>query len=109
LYKDGFYEDAVSRAYYGVFHIAKAALLLMGDDPKIHDGVLHLFGLRFIKSEILDKKLGVILRKLKEMRETADYNVLAYSSEKEVKEAIHEAEYFATKIEEFVKEKLKNV
>ncbi|MHA1589040.1 MAG: HEPN domain-containing protein [Candidatus Njordarchaeales archaeon] len=104
----GFYEDAISRAYYGVFHAAKAALLLIGDDPRSHDGVLHLFGLRFVKPKIFDEKMGVILRKLKEMRETADYNVLAFFSEEEVRSSIREAETFVNEIEKYIKEKLES-
>jgi len=109
LFEEGLYEDAISRAYYAVYHAAKSALLLIGDDPKSHDGVLHLFGLRFVKSGLVDKNLGITLRKLKEMRETADYNVLAFFSEEEVKEAIKDAEKFLDEIEKFVREKIENL
>jgi len=105
LLKGGFYDDAISRAYYAVFHAAKAILLLFNEDPKTHEGVLHKFGLRIIKEGILDKKYGVILRRLKEMRETSDYVILAYFTEDEIKEAIRAAEEFIHVIEDFLKKK----
>ncbi len=86
--------------------VRKGALLLIGEDPRTHDVVLHLFGLRYIKQGIFDKELGIVLWRLKEMRETADYNVLAYFSENEVREAVSEAEIFVKEIEKFVRDKL---
>jgi uncharacterized protein (UPF0332 family) len=37
----GYYDDATSRAYYGMFYAAKAALLSIDIDTKTHAGVLN--------------------------------------------------------------------
>ena len=70
---------------------------------------MYKFGLRIIKEGILDKKYGVILRRLKEMRETSDYVILAYFTEDEIREAIKEAEEFVHVIEDFLKKKKKKI
>ena len=38
LLNGGFFDDAISRAYYAVFHVAKAILLLFNEDPETHEG-----------------------------------------------------------------------
>lgn len=45
----GYPADAVSPAYYAAFHAAEAALLVEGDEPRSHEGLKSLFGLRFVK------------------------------------------------------------
>ena len=40
LYEDELYEDSVSRAYYAMYHAAKAALALEGSSPKTHSGLI---------------------------------------------------------------------
>ena len=49
LTREGFWADAVSRAYYGVLHAAKAALLVQDVEAKSHAGVKRMFGLHLIK------------------------------------------------------------
>lgn len=44
------YEDAVSRAYYAVFHTTQALLLTEGVKADTHKGVITLFGLLFVKT-----------------------------------------------------------
>ncbi len=41
LLRDGEYEDAVSRAYYAMYHAAKAALATVNVFPKTHKGVFQ--------------------------------------------------------------------
>lgn len=38
----GLFADAVSRAYYGAFHLLRALLLSRGVEPKTHAGAIHL-------------------------------------------------------------------
>jgi uncharacterized protein (UPF0332 family) len=42
LSAEGFYEDAISRAYYAIFHAAQAALLIEGAKAETHQGVVRL-------------------------------------------------------------------
>lgn len=41
----GIVRDALSRAYYAVFHAARALLLLAGVEPKTHAGAEHFVAL----------------------------------------------------------------
>jgi len=53
LLEAGFYEDAVSRAYYAVLHAAKAALLAR--DIVSHTAVRRLFGKELVQQGLLEK------------------------------------------------------
>jgi len=55
LLKGGFYNDAVSRAYYSMFYSAKALLSLKEIYPKAHKGVITKFGLEFVKKGFVDR------------------------------------------------------
>lgn len=48
LFRGGFYEDAVSRAYYSMYFAAKALLLKRDITVKTHKGLLFKFGLEFV-------------------------------------------------------------
>lgn len=58
LLRDGEYEDAVSRAYYAMYHAAKAALATVNVFPKTHEGVVSEFGRRLILTGDFPKELG---------------------------------------------------
>ncbi len=42
--------DAAGRAYYSMFHAAKALLKIYGREPKPHEGLISEFGLVFVKT-----------------------------------------------------------
>ena len=52
LLTNGFYRGAASRAYYSMFHAAKALLALKNIAPKKHSGVLRMLGLEFVNKGI---------------------------------------------------------
>ncbi|WP_250638327.1 HEPN domain-containing protein [Thermococcus siculi] len=41
LFEHGKYRDSISRAYYSMFHAARALILLKGMTPKKHSGQFH--------------------------------------------------------------------
>ncbi|WP_423792463.1 HEPN domain-containing protein [Methanocaldococcus indicus] len=45
LFENKLYRDAIARAYYAIFHSAKALLLTKNINPKKHAGVIKMFGL----------------------------------------------------------------
>lgn len=65
--------QAASRAYYGAFYAAEAALLSLGETRSKHSGVISAFGLMVIKEGGFDPVLGGELRRLFELRGVADY------------------------------------
>ena len=106
LFEKDMIEDAVNRAYYVFFHAAKAMLNVLGYDAKTHSGLISEFGLRIIKTELLDKKFGQYFRRAFEMRESSDYEIGIIFSEEEVETLIQNADEFLKKAKEFIEEKL---
>ncbi len=95
-------EDSVSRAYYGAFLAAKAALLIIGEDPKTHQGTLTLFGLKLVKKGLLPEILGRYLSDLLEKRQAADYAAITYLSREDAQELIFKAEKIIQEITKFL-------
>jgi len=94
LFKSRDYEDAVSRAYYAVFHAAQALLLSEGEKAESHKGVVTLFGLLFVKTGKFNKNIGKYLANLKDDREMGDYEVFSYIDIKTAKTGVNEAKEF---------------
>ena len=99
----GEYEDAASRAYYSIFHAAKAALMSEGVVSKTHEGTIREFGLKFIKEGKLPKELGIIFSDARSLRETADYAVTPLIKPEDAKWSVEAAEEFLRRIAEYLK------
>ena len=98
----GYPADAVSPAYYAVHHAAEAALHVEGDEPRSHEGVKSLFGLRFVKTGRLPEELASILRELKDERENGDYSIFPAITAEEAERAVASAERFVADLEAFL-------
>lgn len=96
----GYYNDAVSKAYYAMFYASKALLLAVGEDSHKHTGVVALFGKHFVKTGLADSRYGRILAIARRLREECDYNERKRATEDEAKLAITEAEDFVQKAQE---------
>ena len=105
LLREGFIDDAISRAYYGVFHAASAVLLAEGITVDSHSGLKTMFGLRLIKTEKIDQKYGRWLNRLKVERENGDYDIFTSFNQEDAQESINEAEEF---IEEMTRYLIRN-
>ncbi|MEW5692735.1 MAG: HEPN domain-containing protein [Candidatus Hydrogenedentota bacterium] len=105
LFKEGFLDDAISRAYYSVFHAVSAALLSEGITVESHDGLKTMFGLHLIKQGKIDKKFGRFLSQLKDERENGDYDIYVGFEKEDAKEAIREAKELLEEIKKFLKSK----
>ena len=106
LFENGMLEDAVNRAYYAFFHAAKATLNVLGYDARTHSGLISEFGLRIIRTNLLDKKFGQYLRRAFEMRESSNYEIGIIFAEEEVQTLIRNAEEFLGKAQEFVEKRI---
>jgi len=103
LFSHDKFEDAVSRAYYSVFHCAQVLLLSMGIKAESHSGVRQLFGLHFIKEGRLDKRFGRYLKNLKDERENGDYGIFTLIEKEDAQLAIEEAKEFIETTEDYLK------
>ncbi|KPV63606.1 MAG: HEPN domain protein [Candidatus Bathyarchaeota archaeon BA2] len=93
-------EDAVSRAYYAMFHAARAILFSKGTKAKTHRGTISLFGENIVKKGILSDEFADMLRKAFDLRQKSDYEIYAELNEELVEEIIKNAEKFIEKIKE---------
>jgi len=109
LFAEGYYDDAVSRAYYSAFHITQALLLTEGLTADSHHGLVILFGLHFIKTGKIAKKFARYLSNLKDDREVSDYEVFSTIDKKTAEKSITEAkefvEHIITHLQSFLKKR----
>ena len=104
LFKEGFYEDAVSRAYYSMYFAAKALLLKKDISVKTHRGLVSKFGLEFVDEGVVEKYYGRALRIAEELREEADYSISREISKEEAESIIEDAEKFLERIKRALEE-----
>ncbi|WP_238455596.1 HEPN domain-containing protein [Desulfolucanica intricata] len=104
LIKEGMYADAVSRIYYGIFHAARAMLALKGLDSKKHSGIISLFNQHFVKTGLLPKEFGRIIKNAKDLREESDYNEFYLVSIKDAEELLKDGTRFIIGIKKRIQE-----
>lgn len=103
LEKLGFHRDAISRAYYGMYHAAQALLLASGKKAIGHAGTISAFNHYFVKRGKISPKYTKWFSALKESREFADYESFKTFGKKEVEEAVKEAEEFIGVVSKLIK------
>lgn len=90
----GYPHGATSRAYYAVFHAARAPLLSLGIQVKSHRAVVNQVGEHFVKTGRLGPELARLISRMQRDREDADYDMGAVFTDAMAGEAIDEAERF---------------
>jgi len=97
----GFSDQAISRAYYGAFYAAEAALLTLGQTRSKHSGVVAAFGRSVVREGGFDVRLGGELRRLFELRNAADYSWLD-TPDREGDDSIGAAQRFVDGVERWI-------
>ena len=72
LLRAGFARVSLTRAYFSVFHAARARLYAAGFEPRTHAGVHHLFNPHFVKSARFEPGTSRLMARLQKYREEAD-------------------------------------
>lgn len=103
LLEKDYLDDAISRAYYAMFHAASATLLAEGIEIKSHSGLKTMFGLRLIKTGKIDKRYAKILDKLKDERENGDYDIITSFDREDAEKDVKEAELFLIEMKRYLK------
>lgn len=98
----GQYKTSLNRSYYAVFHAMRSANALKEYDSSKHSGVISFFTKEYLKTEILDRELAVIIKDSSLCREKSDYDDFYVAGKVEAEEQLKNAKYFVQKIEEFV-------
>jgi uncharacterized protein (UPF0332 family) len=98
------YADAASRSYYAVFQAARAALATKGLDSRKHSGIIGLFNQQFVKTGVLPKDYGKILKSSKDLRQASDYDDFYMISREEALAAVENATRFIRGIKLFLRD-----
>lgn len=95
-------DSAVSRSYYAMFDMARAALLRVGvaEDklPRTHSGLIEAFRRHAVESGKIDPQLATQLSRTESLRIKADYTGTEIEVS-EAKEVIRNAELFVQTVE----------
>lgn len=95
---------AASRAYYAVFHAARALLFSLGLEARTHKGVVSLVGEHFVRPGRLSSTMGRLVSRMQRDREDADYAIGAVFTDEEVSRMLGEAETFLTEARRLIAE-----
>ncbi|MBD5474834.1 MAG: HEPN domain-containing protein [Lachnospiraceae bacterium] len=98
----GQYKTSLNRSYYAVFHAMRSANALKEYDSSKHSGVIAYFTKEYLKTEILDRGLAVIIKDSSLCREKSDYDDFYVAGKVEAEEQFKNAKYFVQKIEDYI-------
>ena len=104
LFENNMSTDAISEAYYAMFHAAKALLALKDVYPRTHAGVVSQFGLQFVNEGLIEELYAKSLAKAQTKREKADYDIYYEPSKEEAESIIEDAENFSRRIKDVISE-----
>jgi uncharacterized protein (UPF0332 family) len=99
LHRGGFFEDAVSRTYYAVFHAACALLAASGRTVRTPDGLRAAIAQHVVKPGRLDAKYSRLLARIVADRNDADDGAVTTFRELDSEEALRHAEAFLAEVE----------
>lgn len=105
LLKNELLDDSISRIYHSVYYFAKSLLYLLGEKSYTHKGLISIFGLKVIKTNLMDKKYGAILSDLLEKRERSDYDLYSFVDFDTTEKLLQDAIIFRDEIKRILNEK----
>ncbi len=100
----GQYKTSLNRSYYAIFHAMRAANILKGFDSSKHSGVIAFFNKEYLKENIMDRSLSVIIKNSAFLREKSDYDDFYIASKKEAEKQLKDAEVFLAVVEKYLKQ-----
>jgi uncharacterized protein (UPF0332 family) len=102
LAREGYHEDAVSRAYYATLHAAKAALFVHDVAAASHAAVRRLFGRHLISTGAIERQWSSHLGEGLDDRLAADYDARAAFSAAETRQECQRARDFVERIRRYL-------
>lgn len=99
-------EVTANRLYYAAHYAVTALLVAYAIPSHSHDGCIALFGLHFVKKDLVSHEMGKLLKHLFTMRQTGDYSDRFGLTEDEVISKIQPTEEFVIKVTELARQKL---
>ena len=95
----GQYKTSLNRSYYAIFHAMRAMNILKGFDSSKHSGVIAFFNKEYLKENILDRNLSIVIKNSAFLRENTDYYHFYIASKQEAEKQLEEAERFLDAVE----------
>ena len=99
----GQYKTSLNRSYYTIFHAMRAANILKGFDSSKHSGVIAFFNKEYLKENLMDRKLSIIIKNSAFLREKSDYDDFFIAGRKEAEEQLENARKFLLAVELYLK------
>lgn len=101
-----FYKDTINRCYYAAFYAIKAVLALEEVDFKRHKDAVAYFNKTYVATEIFSKEIGKKLGRLKQERESSDYDDFYMASASDAVEQFETAKMIVAAVENYLSEKV---
>jgi uncharacterized protein (UPF0332 family) len=101
--KIGQYKTSLNRSYYAIFHSMRAANIVKGFDSSKHSGVIGFFNREYLKENLMDRQLSVIIKKSSFLREKSDYDDFFIASKKDAEIQIENAKVFVNTVQAYLK------
>jgi uncharacterized protein (UPF0332 family) len=98
LFRHGLFNDAVSRAYYSVFHAATLLFLFMDREFSSHKTLLGAFNKDFVRTGVMSGESGKALELLFDARQSGDYDSYSQIDRSEANEALDAMESFLAEV-----------
>ena len=98
----GQYKTSLNRSYYAIFHAMRAMNILKGFDSSKHSGVIAFFNKEYLKENILDRSLSVIIKNSAFLREKSDYDDFYIAGKKEAEKQLEDAGTFLLAVENYM-------
>ena len=96
------WDIAANRYYYACFHAVQALFIHYGLASRRHSGMLTQLGLHFIKTGIIEDRLGAFLTRMEQLREKGDYNCLFDVTKDELLTFVEPAKELIDKIKQLI-------
>ena len=96
------YKDSINRSYYAAFYAVKAVLALEEVDFKRHKDAVAYFNKTYVATDIFPRKKKKKLGRLKQERETSDYDDFYIASAADATEQYAAAEFIITEVKQYL-------
>lgn len=96
------YKDSINCSYYAAFYAVKAVLALEEVDFKRHKDAVAYFNKTYVATDILSREIGKKLERLKQERETSDYDDFYIASATDAEEQYAAAELIIVEVKKYL-------
>ena len=99
------YKDSINRSYYAAFYAIKAVLALEEIYFKRHKDAVAYFNKTYVATEIFSREMGKKLGRLKQERESSDYDDFYVASLTDATDQYNSAKLIIDEIEKYLADK----